>query len=113
MRGPVALSRKLTLEEVVRQSDNAGGFVESWVAVGQLWAEMQAGTGRERSSGTVSLASVPLRVVVRAAPVGSASRPKPGQRFVEGSRIYRIEAVAEADRPGHYLQCFAREEVAT
>jgi head-tail adaptor len=51
--------------------------------------------------------------VVRGAPVGVPSRPEAGQRFREGSRVYRIEAVAEKDPQGRYLTCFATEEVAT
>jgi hypothetical protein len=54
---------------------------------------------------------VPYRIIVRAAPVGDDRRPRPEQRFREGERLFRILAVAEADRGQHYLTCFAREEV--
>lgn len=45
------------------------------------------------------------RVTVRA-----VARPKPGQRFREGSRVFAILAVAERDPAGRYLTCFCREE---
>ena len=105
------LNRKLVLEEATRLPDGAGGHRLTWVAKGTLWAEVTAGSGSERAGEFVTLASVPLVIVVRAAPVGTARRPKPEQRFREGGRIFRILAVAERDREGHYLTCFAREEV--
>ena len=105
------LNRKLVLEEAVRVADGAGGHRLDWVARGEVWAEITAGSGVERAGEFVTLASVPLVIVVRAAPVGAASRPKPEQRFRDGARIFRILAVAERDREGHYLSCFAREEV--
>ena len=105
------LNRKLILEEAERIADGAGGYRLQWQVLGALWAEVTAGTGVERAGEFVTLASVPFRVVVRAAPVGAQSRPRPEQRFREGARVFRILAVAEADPEGHYLTCFAREEV--
>lgn len=110
MRAP-RLNRKLVLEEATRVSDGAGGYVLDWQPLGALWAEVTAGTGVERAGEFVTLASVPYRIVVRAAPEGAASRPRPEQRFRDGARIFRILAVAEADREAHFLTCFAREEV--
>ncbi len=105
------LNRKLVLETPERVADGAGGFTESWVALGELWAQMKPDTGAERAGEFVTLASVPWRIVVRAAPDGSARRPRPEQRLVLGVRVFRILAVAEYDAAGHYLTCFAREEV--
>jgi hypothetical protein len=39
-------------------------------------------------------------------------RPRPEQRFREGSRVYLIRAVAELAHEGRYLVCFADEEAA-
>lgn len=105
------LNRKLVLEAPERIADGAGGFSHAWVALGALWAEVKPGTGVERAGEFVTLASVPFKIVVRAAPEGSPRRPLPEQRFRDGARIFRILAVAEADPAGHYLTCFAREEV--
>ncbi|ADE85434.1 head-tail adaptor protein [Rhodobacter capsulatus] len=105
------LNRLLVLEEAVRVADGAGGHRLDWQAKGEVWAEVTAGSGSERAGEFVTLASVPFTIVVRAAPVGAARRPRPEQRFREGARIFRILAVAERDREGHYLSCFAREEV--
>ncbi len=109
----VHLRRKLVLEGAVRQDDGAGGFSESWVPQGTLWADMRPGYGRARDGAGARLSLNRWRVICRAAPAGAASRPVAGQRFVEGTRIYRIEAVSAWDDAGIYLQCFCREEVAT
>lgn len=107
------LNRKLVLEEAQRTSDGAGGYVETWVPLGTLWASVEALSGFEGSRDFVTVSRVPMRIHVRGAPVGSPRRPKPDQRFTEGSRTYRILSVAEADAQGHYLICHAQEEVSS
>ena len=111
MKLPV-LNRKLVLEAPERMPDGAGGYAETWAARGTLWAEVDARAGREAEAAGLALATVALRITVRAAPEGAPSRPAPGQRFREGTRVYRILAVAERDAAARYLTCFAREEVA-
>lgn len=107
------LNRRLTLESPARVSDGAGGFVESWTALGVLWAAVEARTGKERSTGGAALSSVSYRIILRGAPIGAAARPVPEQRFRDGQRLFRISAVTEHDPDGRYLICFAEEEVAT
>ena len=109
MKAP-RLNRRLTLEAPQRVADGAGGFSESWVALGEMWAEVAPRTGRERSVGGTALSSVAHRITVRAAPVGAPSRPEVNQRFREGSRLFLIEAVVERDPDGRFLTCFAQEE---
>ena len=111
MKESFSLTRKVVLEHLVRQPDNAGGFSESWQVLGAVWVEMRAGAGRERARTGGPVSSVPYRIFTRAAPLGSPRRPVAGQRFVEGNRRYRIEAVSEVGNDGLYLECFTREEV--
>ncbi len=106
------LNRELVLEAPVRVADGAGGFVESWVVMGTLWAEVGARTGRERAVDAGPVSAVAYRIVVRALPVGSAARPRPGQRFRDAARLFVIQAVSERDPDGRFLTCFADEEVA-
>ncbi|MBZ4024036.1 phage tail protein [Rhodobacter sp. TJ_12] len=106
------LNRKLVLEAAQRRPDGAGGATLEWQALGEVWAAVKAGSGRAREGAFVTLASVPYRIVVRAAPVGSPRRPRPEQRFRDGARVFRILAVADDDPAGLYLTCFTREEVA-
>ena len=107
----VNLSRQLVLEEPQRVADGAGGFALVWVTLGTLWAEVLPGAGREAAGEEVLVAAVPYRITVRGTPTGSPSRPKAGQRFREGTRLFLIQAVTERDQFGRYLTCFAREEV--
>jgi head-tail adaptor len=105
------LNRKLLLEEALLAPDGSGGFTQTWVTRGVIWASVDAGTGRERAGESVTVSAVGYRITVRAAPQGAPSRPRPEQRFRDGARVFRITAVTEADEPGHYLTCFAQEEV--
>ena len=104
------LSRPLLLEGVQQVADGAGGFVEAWVTLGQVWAEVKAGGGRDAAGQEVVLTSVPYRITLRGRPVGAPSRPVAGQRFRDGARIFAILAVSEADAAGRYLTCAAQEE---
>ena len=105
------LNQPLVLEEPVRVSDGAGGFTEGWIALGTLWAEISARSGREVGASGAPVSRVGYKIVVRAAPFGTPERPKPEQRFRNGSRIFAIQAVAERDPEGRYLTCFADEEL--
>jgi head-tail adaptor len=104
------LSRALVLEAVQRVADGAGGFSESWVVLGNLWAEVLPGSGRDVAGEEVTLTSVPYRITVRGAPFGAPSRPVAGQRFRDGARVFSILAVTEQDAEARFLTCFAREE---
>ena len=104
------LTRLMVLEAAERTADGAGGHTTTWAHQGSLFADVKPGTGRQATDQFAALSRNTFRVVVRAAPMGSPSRPKPGQRFREGSRIFRIDAVANYDRGAHYLTCFVVEE---
>ena len=105
------LNRKLALEESQRVADGAGGFSESWVKLGDVWASVDARTALGGGTAGADLSRVRYRILLRAAPQGSTARPKPGQRFAEGARLFLIDAVSEFDRLGLYLECWAHEEV--
>ncbi len=107
----VHLSKRLTLEERVETADGAGGFVEEWRVVGDIWANMDARSGRVRNGDAVSVSVVRYRIVVRSAPNGSEQRPRADQRFRDGGQAYVIDAVAPHDQAGLYLECWAHEEV--
>lgn len=103
------LNRKLVLEELSRVPDGMGGFTESWVSKGAIWANLDARGGVERQVGNRTLSVNKYRIITRAAPYGADSRPRPDQRFREGSRIFDILAVGEYDTAGHYLEIWAEE----
>ncbi len=106
------LDRRLVLEEAQNVPDGAGGFTQSWVALGTLWARIRPASGQERGVDAATVSTAPYRITVRAAPFGAPSRPRPEQRFREGARVFRILAVSDNDDGGCTLTCFAQEEVA-
>lgn len=105
------LTRKLVLEEAQRSPDSAGGWTETWVELGTLWAEVKAGSGRERGLGAAQRSQVSYKITVRAAPDAAPSRPVPQQRFRDGARRYEILAVADDHPSRAFLTCHCREEV--
>ena len=109
----VNLCRELVLESPDHVADGAGGFTQTWTALGSLWAEVKSGSGRTPRDDLGPVSQVSYRITVRAAPYGAPSRPKPNQRLRDGERIFVINAVADSDVHGAYLPCFATEEVAS
>ena len=106
------LNRSLVLEAPVKVTDGAGGYARTWERLGVLWAEVTPLAGRETAQGQATRSRVPLRITVRAAPHAAPSRPKAGQRFAEGTRVFNILAVTEVGDHAQYLLCHADEEVA-
>jgi head-tail adaptor len=106
-------SRRLVLEARTESPDGAGGSVGEWTAIGTHWGQVLAGTGRLERGEDYPRARVQYRILIRAMPHPSPSRPKAGQRFRDGERILLINAVAEQGGHGRYLVCVANEEVAS
>ena len=103
------LNRKLVLEERARVPDSMGGFAESWTSKGAIWANLDGRSAVERRIGARTLPVVKYRIITRAAPFGADSRPRPEQRFRDGSRVFDILAVGDYDVAGHYLEIWAEE----
>jgi len=104
------LNRKLLLEAPQKTPDGAGGYTISWAPLGTLFGALIAQSGREAAGFATPLSRVPYKIIVRAAPIGAASRPQAGQRLRDGVRIFAIVAMAEYDPGGRYLTCHAQEE---
>lgn len=104
------LNRRLVLEMPARVPDGAGGFTQSWLPLGTLWAHVVPRSGRETAGVAAPISRTGYKIIVRGAPSGSPARPQVDQRFREGSRLFRIVAVSEDDADGRYLQCAAEEE---
>lgn len=105
------LRRRLVLEERESLADGSGGFVVNWRQLGALWADVTARTGYEDFVAGQPRPRVKYRIVVRGTPPGAPSRPRPDQRLREGSRIFNILTVAEADPVGRFLEVYAEEGV--
>lgn len=106
------LNQEMALESPMPQSDGAGGFTETWTAVGRLWVELSGRTGRASTQGGVPVSKASYKITVRGRPTDDPRRPVAQQRFRMGLRIFAIQAVVEQDAGGRYLTCFVDEEVA-
>jgi SPP1 family predicted phage head-tail adaptor len=111
VRRAPTLSRPLVLEERQSAPDGSGGFVVEWQALGTLWADVRARTGREDFIAGQVVPRLRYRILVRAAPVGAPSRPSPEQRLRDGDRIFNVLTVAEHDPAGRFLEIDAEEGV--
>lgn len=107
------LGHLLALEARTHAPDGAGGYAPTWVPLGHVWAQIVVGDARETEQPGATVATRPLRIIVRGAVRGSLRRPLAGQRFRQGDRVYSIASVREADEGGRFLLCRAFEEWAT
>ncbi|MEM6385769.1 MAG: head-tail adaptor protein [Pseudomonadota bacterium] len=106
------LNRKLFLEARLRSDDGAGGFSGQWVQLGSHWGAVEPAAGRlERGEGQARSRSS-YRVTLRAVSPTSEARPKPGQRFRDGARLFEIRTVRDSSDV-RFLECFVDEEVAS
>lgn len=103
------MNRRLVLEAPSNARDAAGGLVEGWTPVGDIWAAIEARSGRETVFGGRQGAKVTHVAEIRYAPPGSAQRPGAAQRFREGARVYAVLAVAEADARRERLRVWLSE----
>lgn len=104
-----AYSRRLVRLVQIRQPDGAGGYGSSWIEAGALWADVVARTGGLRVTELGDEPRLRLKITTPGVPQGHASRPAPGDRLRDGTRLYEIEAVHEADPLGRALTLFASE----
>lgn len=105
------LTHPLVLEAAQQVSDGAGGYTTQWRALGTHWADLRPRSGREAAGVAGPISRVPMVITLRGCPPSSPARPKAGQRFRAGDRIFAILAVSEADGTGRYLNVTAEEEI--
>ena len=103
------LNRKFTLEALAATPDGAGGQAEVWAPLGEHFVSLTASAGRERNPGGRPSARVTHTCWLRYYDYDDPARPRPDQRFREGTRIYAIRAIAEADDLRRYLVCWLEE----
>ncbi len=112
MNGPVQMTRRLVLEERQGGSDGAGGQVGGWTALGEHWGSIVSRSGRYQRGEGYPRSRVPHRITIRSMPPDAPSRPKAGQRFREGDRLFYIRAVQDLGPRLRYLMILVDEEVA-
>jgi SPP1 family predicted phage head-tail adaptor len=99
-----AMRNRFTIEQSVRVADGSGGYIESWIAVGEIWGYISAIAGSEhfqhdRMAGTVS-----HEIVVR-----HLDGLTPGLRLRLGLHRYHLRALFAADNRRRYLICQCEE----
>lgn len=100
------LSQRLVLERPVAVGDGAGGRVETFAALGEVWAEIvPAGAGEREIAGRLDgVASHRIAIRYRGDVRG-------GMRFVTADgRVFRILATFDPDGRRRRLVCVAEEE---
>lgn len=104
-----AFTRRLTRLVQVRVADGAGGYTSTWEARGGIWADVKAGSGSARVTELGEEPRLRVRILTPAVPQGHDARVEPGNRLQEGTRLFEVEAVHEADQTGRVLVLFSRE----
>lgn len=90
------LDHKVTLEEALQTADGYGGFVTAWNPVIDVWAKIEAVTGRE----LLPEAERRSRLTIR-----WRGGVTPAMRFAYDGRIFEIELVRDPDGLARHLVC--------
>lgn len=101
------LRHRLRLEVETRAPDGGGGAMAAWTAVETVWAALRAAGGREETSAEGVRGHTTHEIWIRWRPDVA-----PPGRFVEGTRIFDIQAVLDPDGGRRWLKCLAAERVA-
>jgi len=102
--GPGALRHRLTLEEVQRASDGAGGFTTSWTGIADLWAEMTPAGGGEGVEAGRLAGKRAYTIVLR-----YREGVRPAMRFRLGARVFEILTAIDAGERHRWLHCLCEE----
>jgi SPP1 family predicted phage head-tail adaptor len=101
---PSDLRHRLTLEQLQREDDDGGGFVESWVAVAELWADLRPVGGSENVEADRLAGRVTHEVSLR-----YRAGIQPAMRFRKGERLFHIVSVITIDERNRWLTCQCEE----
>ena len=104
MISPGALRHRLTLQEVQRVSDGAGGFTTSWEDVADVWARLTPVGGSEGVEAGRLAGKRAYEIVLR-----YRDGVQPAMRFVSGARIFEILTTATIGERRHWLRWLCEE----
>ena len=102
--GPGELRHRLTLEELRREEDEGGGFIESWAAAATLFANIRPLSGTETVEADRLAGRVTHEIVLRYRP-----GVLPAMRFRKGARLFHIVTVINWEERNVWLKCFCEE----
>lgn len=89
---PGNLRHRITLEQITRASDGAGGYTETWSVVANVYADVYPLKGQERYDAQQIQATQSHRVTIR-----YRAGITPDMRVKYGARILRIDAVIDPE----------------
>lgn len=101
---PSDLRHRLTLEELQRVADEGGGFVETWVAVAELSADLRPIGGGENFEADRLAGRVTHEVTLR-----YRAGVQPAMRFRKGARLFHILTVIDVEERKRWLKCLCEE----
>lgn len=98
------LNKRVILQTVTPTRDTGGGATEAWADTATLWAEIEELSGSEQFDAQQVASTLTHRVTLRYRAV------TPQQRIKYGSRILRIESVANPGQRNESVVLQCREE---
>jgi head-tail adaptor len=104
MTDPGRLDRRLVLEAPAETPDGAGGVARDYTAVATIWAEVTPLEAHREVIAAGAGGSRAYRILVRAGPDITMRH-----RLRDGTRVFRIVSVREADASRRFLEISAEE----
>ena len=101
---PSELRHRVILEELDREADEGGGFVEDWAEVAELASDIRPADGIETVEADRLAGSVTHLIVLRYRP-----GVVPAMRFRKGARVFHVLSVIDVDEGNRWLKCLCEE----
>ena len=95
---------RVTLERPLREADGGGGAAEIWEPVADLWAMIDARSGKETVEADRLSGSRKVEITIR-----YRDDVAPNRRFRFGDRVLDIRAVRDEDGRRRFLKCTCEE----
>ena len=106
MTGAGAMRTRLILEQAVDMADGAGGSLQVWQAIAELWAEVIPLSGGERYAFDQTDALMSFRVRTR-----FRRDVRPEMRLRWDDRLLDIQAAFDPDGRRQKLECLCQERL--
>lgn len=103
---PGNLRHRVTIQQLTRTDDGAGGYIETWTAVATVWADVYPLKGNERYEAQQVQANLSHRVTIR-----YRAGIVPSMRLQYGTRTLNIEAVIDPEERHRELVLMCSEVV--
>ena len=96
--------RRFALEGLSTEDDGAGGRIETWHKLADLWVALEPS-----SSSVTFIAGQKRSQTTHRAVLRYRGLVTPAMRLTSGARVLEITAVYDGERPMHWPVCHCRE----